>query len=136
MDTRTRRALETANGAPLRYAPGRAIPSTCRHCGRTVLAGWDDTTMAVWTILDPVALTPTQEAACWLHLNTPTWEVFGHPGAYRFGRTRTAPWMHTIHTPTPIGKVMPVHKCTPPPGTQWVPVRPPGKTKYPDHPPF
>lgn len=131
-----RLALEEANGAPLRYAPGRAIPTTCQ-CGARILAGWDDRVLAGWATLDPVNLTPTQEAACWLHLATPTWEIFGHPGAWRFGRIRTAPWMKTILTPKPIGRVVPAHKCgTPPPSRDQIPLRPPRGNQYPDQPPF
>lgn len=128
--------LQETNGAPLRYAPGRAIPTQCPHCGATTLAGWDDTSLAAWTTLDPINLTPTQEAACWLHLNIPTWEMFGQPGAFRFGRMRTAPWMKRISTPTPKGPILPTHTCKPPPGTNHIQVHQPPKHHHPENPPF
>lgn len=130
-------ALEAANGAPLRYAPGRAIPTPCPHCGAPTLAGWDDTVCASWATLDTVTLTPTQEAACWAHLATTTREIFGTPGHYRFGRIRTAPWMTVINMPTPKGLILPDHKCgTPPPSHNRIPTHPNRHTRYPDRPPF
>lgn len=128
--------LEAANGAPLRYTPGRAVPSTCRHCNRLVLAGWDDTICARWAILDPVHLTPTQEAACWLHLGIITYELLGIPGKWQFGRIRVAPWITNLLVSKPIGFVTPAHTCRPPPSNDLIPVYPPHSDNLPEFPPF